>query len=359
MTSGGSGSFSRPPQVPRVLFSARAETLIENPYISLLESNIRGRGVHVSRFSWTRALFGTYDVLHIHWPEALLTGRSPGRAALKLLLTSLLLIRLIIQRVPVVRTVHNIVPHEKIYGFVGARLAGALDERTDSWIHMTSYSRDNLGGKQATVIPHGSYVDWFAEYPGSEYSAAGLPRLLHFGQIRPYKGVEELLEAFREMSGAALLDIAGKPLDARYAEELKAKAVGVDGVDLNLEFIPDDQLWSLLARCTMVVLPFRAVWNSGSILLALSARCPVLTTDSPMARELQAEFGEQWVRRFQGPLSAHDLLDAVKWAQRIRSQTHGPSFAARQWEDIAEHHVRLYRSLLDRKADSLHPRHGT
>lgn len=283
MTKWGFTSFRRPPQATRVLFSARAETLVENPYISLLESNIRVRGVDVARFSWTRALFGRYDVLHIHWTEALLTGRGPLRSTLKVMLTSLLLVRLVVQRLPVVRTVHNVVPHEKSYGFGGARLAAALDDRTDSWIHMTNYSLDRLGGSQATWIPHGSYIDWFAAYDAPDYSAAELPRLLHFGQIRPYKGVEELIDAYRELSGAALLDIAGKPLDAPYAGELMARVAGVDGVDLKLGFIPDVQLWALLKRCTMVVLPFRAVWNSGSILLALSARCPVLTTDSPMA----------------------------------------------------------------------------
>ena len=45
--------------------------------------------------------------------------------------------------------------------------------------------------------------------------------LLFFGRIRPYKGVETLLEAFGEVTGNSFLIIAGLPENASYGHRIE------------------------------------------------------------------------------------------------------------------------------------------
>ena len=106
-------------------------------------------------------------------------------------------------------------------------------------------------------------------------------------------------------------------------------------VRLDLRFLPDDELPTLLAAADLVVLPYRRIQNSGSAILALSANRPVLVPDLGAMRELQADVGGEWVRLYDGELAAEDLLASLDWAcAPIREDALDVS--SYDWDAIAE-----------------------
>ena len=114
-----------------VLQGVRAPGPGANPFSAMSLTCLPGNIVAVP-FSWRRALFGKYDVFHLHWPEALTRG-SGVRGFAKKALTTLLLARLWILRTAVVRTIHNLKPHE-YEGVVERVLRTKFDRLTSVWI---------------------------------------------------------------------------------------------------------------------------------------------------------------------------------------------------------------------------------
>jgi len=97
------------------------------------------------------------------------------------------------------------------------------------------------------------------------------PVVLFFGQIRPYKGVEWILDSadLFELSGIDVF-IAGSPIDADYGERLTAVCDKHSNVRCRLEFIPDDELSDVLRAADVVVFPYTNALTSGAAHFALA-----------------------------------------------------------------------------------------
>ena len=67
----------------------------KNPSIVMLVESLPDAEVEVEAFTWRRAIFGRYDVIHIHWPELLFGGTARLSAALRVLLFVLMTEKLI------------------------------------------------------------------------------------------------------------------------------------------------------------------------------------------------------------------------------------------------------------------------
>jgi glycosyltransferase involved in cell wall biosynthesis len=146
------------------------------------------------------------------------------------------------------------------------------------------------------VIAHGSYVGAYGprRTKNSSRAALGLPAddfiAVNLGTVRPYKGLELLLEAWDSAAGS--LVIAGGAKDLACAAQLRAQASVLSGVDLRLDFVPDADLPTWFAAADVVVLPYRKLLTSGMLLAALSYGVPVVAPDVAPVRELVGE-GEQ------------------------------------------------------------------
>src|SRR2546423_439948 len=198
------GDTSRRPAVI-VLQSFRRPRRTTNPYLVQLVRALPD-DVRTDYFSWRRALAGRYDVLHLHWPEVLLRSPSRARALARRAATTLLLGVLRARRIAVVRTLHNPQPHEQPPLLDRAVLRG-LDRSTTRWIRLNPFTAEPDPARTSTIL-HGHYRDWFG--PAGRPAVPG--RLLCFGLLRPYKGVESLLEAFGELDEGSLgLRVVGAP----------------------------------------------------------------------------------------------------------------------------------------------------
>jgi glycosyltransferase involved in cell wall biosynthesis len=112
---------------------------------------------------------------------------------------------------------------------------------------------------------------------------------LFLGMVKPYKGVEHLIEAFKQTAGPDdYLVIAGKSDLAAYSDSIAVLTGGHPRILFPNQFIPDEQVQYYCEAADVMVLPFRNVEHSGSVDLAISFAKPVVTLKTPFMQELLA-----------------------------------------------------------------------
>jgi beta-1,4-mannosyltransferase len=326
-----------------VLQSFPAPRPSTNPYLRQLVDGLSGLA-DVRYFSWRHALTGRFDVFHLHWPEVAVRGRTVARTLARRLLFLLVLVRIRVTGRALVRTVHNVTPHEP--GPWSERMVLRLCDRwTTAWITLTPLT-PAPSDAPAVTIRHGHYREWFAGHSVPD-SITG--RLLYFGLIRPYKGLAELLDVVTNAPGAAVtLRLVGQAAEPDLAEAIRAAAAADDRISSVLDYVPDDVLAEEVGRAELVVLPYRALHNSGSALLALSLGRPVLIPAGEISAALDEEVGPGWVHTFQAPLSIEAIEAALAAVRSSASSRHRPDLSLRDWDQLACQHLGVYRSAVHR-----------
>jgi beta-1,4-mannosyltransferase len=296
-------------------------------------------GIDVRTFTWGAALRGDHDVIHLHWPELLLRGRSPWHRFAKRQAMRLLLARASLRGIPIVRTLHNTDPHED-GPLAERRLLAKIDRRTDHFIRLNPATVVPSGASASTVL-HGHYRDRFAEHP---HAARVAGRILYFGIIRRYKGVDTLIEAFERMRPSeTTLRIVGSPSPDLRSEVEEAAARNPD-ITARLAFVDDDELVAEVTAADLVVLPYREMHNSGVLLVALSLGQRVLVPRSPSNTAIAAEVGPGWVLQYDGDFD-DDALGVGIRAMRSGPPVGEPDLSGRDWATIGVQLEALYRSL--------------
>lgn len=324
----------------RVLESFRQPKSTTNPYITQLYRELNRR-LDVTPYRPMAALFGRYDVVHLHWPELLVGGHNwRGRTARRAV-TCLLLLRWTVTRVPIVRTVHNLERPTNISAFDNFVL-DRIDRLTvlDIRLNDQTPARGDIPG---VTIEHGHYRDWFA---GLRADDAQPGRLGYVGLVRRYKGVEDLVTAFTALEDPTLsLRVAGKPSSSDLLDALVAAGGGDERVSFDPRFLDDAELVHAISTSELIVLPYRHMHNSGTVLAALSLDRPVLVPDNDVNRALAEEVGPGWVHMFSGTLTPEALQDAVRAA---RQRTGRPDLSAREWAVSADKHVAAFHRAVSR-----------
>ncbi|WP_179045259.1 glycosyltransferase [Sphingobium lactosutens] len=276
-----------------------------NPYQNGLYRAFRSKGIVEFgniQHALERSLAAASDrrtIFHLHWPDPLFADVRDGfdyqvRASNFL------------QAVQAFKatggiflwTVHNRLPHDAPFGPLAIAFHRQLAEAANV-IHLHDaaalaevrecYALDD---RKCIIVPHGSYEGCYGP-AFNKYQSRQLLGLkdvesliLFFGQIRPYKGLDELIHAFHDITGRAdreqvHLLIAGKPLGgfspghARLMEENNPRIHILDG------FIPDTKVPLLFGAADVVALPYRDVLTSGNLMLAANYGKPVVAPRLP------------------------------------------------------------------------------
>lgn len=191
----------------------------------------------------------------------------------------------------IVWTVHNELPHECAHPDVEISMSARIAERCDAVHVMCEHSRrhvvDVFGADpdRVFVVPIPSYAGLYPD-PGLDSlgarAAIGLggddPVFLFLGTIRPYKGVDLLLDAWPDVRAAvpgARLVVAGRP-DHPTVPELERRARAIPDVVTHFAEVPDDELVTWFRAADVVVLPYRSGLNSSSVTLAYAMGRPVV-----------------------------------------------------------------------------------
>ena len=344
--------------LPRVLAWPGMGYRARNPYTWLLYSHLARLGVQIRDFTAARVLRGGYDVLHIHWPEKVLSalpglGKAVGAGVGVGLLEAAHR-----QGARIVWTAHNVRPHESRDTRLEHWYWSQMVRRVDAVIHPSVSSRaavearyPDLAPQPSAVIPlghfRGSYPDRLtrAEARAGFGIRTGTRALTFLGLVRPYKNVPHLIRTVRSLPAdmSVVLLVAGKPLTPDLAATVEAAAGSDPRVRLTLRRVPDDEVQRYLRAADLVVLPFTDITNSASALLALSFDRPVLVPSLGAMGELQALVGPDWVRTYCGDLTPAVLSDAITWAGRRAGAM--PDLDALDWSAIARRTLSLYQAV--------------
>lgn len=317
-----------------------------NPYGVLLVQAFP-EYVDAQYFSWWAALKGDYDVFHLHWPEVFVRavsrhGLARPKAVIRGILFLLILLRIRFGKKALVRTLHDSVPHERPNG-IQNWLIGLSEKWTTLWIVLNADSEPPGGAPyEASMIGH--FRDWFEPSDASPVPGT----ILHFGSIRPYKGVPTLLKEFGKVADPALrLRIVGAVHDEALKDEISRLVPEDSRVHFRDSFLTDDDLRSELLRCSLVVLPFTRITNSSSLLVALSLNRPVLAPSAPSIVEVANEVGDGWVHLYDGDLTAADIERAIKMVSES-PPVGSPDLSLRDWSLIGEQHADAFDAALER-----------
>jgi glycosyltransferase involved in cell wall biosynthesis len=174
---------------------------------------------------------------------------------------------------------HNVLPHERRPGDV--LLTRTLLRRTGAVLtHTERLAADarrlvpDAATEVAALPPH---LPAGAGEAGPR--AAGGPRLLFFGIVRPYKGLDVLLRALAAGPAEPTLTVAGEFWGGTRATESLVAELGLAGrVRLRPGYVPADELGPLLDQADALVLPYRAATASQNPWLAHSHGVPVIAT---------------------------------------------------------------------------------
>jgi glycosyltransferase involved in cell wall biosynthesis len=331
-----------------------------NPLNALLYERLAALGAEVHEFGLWRGGPAGVDVLHVHWPDLLMTGRLPFQAQAR---TRAFLHRLREHKAAgasLFWTVHNVMPHEAAASALRQRFWPCFLRQLDGLIFLTETSRgDCLAAMpELAPIPHavirrGHFRPVLGRLPDRAAARArlGLPGegrvLLNFGQVRAYKNLPVLLRAFLALDRPdALLVVAGEvKRGSGLGEELTALAAGRASVRLDLRFIPDETLALYLAAADLVVLPYRNILNSAGLLMALSAARPTLCPRQGSIGEIADEVGGGWVRTYDGPFTAAHLAAALDAPAPPSAE---PDLGRFDWDLIARQHLDFFGRVAGR-----------
>jgi glycosyltransferase involved in cell wall biosynthesis len=334
-----------------------------NPYVGLLQQALREEGIVCLQAdglspglvqSWR----GQVDVLHLHWLELLYTAPSPARNVrlLAAVLAGLGWARL--SGLRLVYTVHNLNPHEQAFPALD-RLASRVLFRWADAVHVhdeeARLGLERLYGrrKKVYVVPHASYV---GAYPNACTRLEARQRLglaedefvyLCLGQMRRYKGIEDLIAAFRGLpAGRRRLVLAGNVHDPTYGDELARLTRGDKTIMAWFQYVGDAGLQYFMNACDICVLPYRDVTTSGAAILAFSFGRPLVAPAMAGFTELVAEgrgiaYDPQSTDGLAQALRQALVLDvaeagqrALEWAQR------------HSWRTLAPEFIRIYADVL-------------
>ena len=270
---------------------------------------------------------------------------------------------------PLVQTIHNVVPHKSYLGRLDHLLEGSYYRAFDRLlVHSQANGRElrarypSIDEGSVAVVPHGNYCGQFDDPPGMAEARRryglpeGVPVALFFGVIRPDKGLDLLLDALALPPAANLhLLIAGKPEGEGqgFQREYQPR---IDRLGLNarvhsvVRHIADEEVPAIFGACDLVVLPYRQVAMSGVLHLAYTMGRPVLASAVGALPEMVVP-GVTGLLVPAGDSKA--LAAALGVLCRERSELQRMGESARQeslkysWDTIAETLGALYDALLD------------
>jgi D-inositol-3-phosphate glycosyltransferase len=300
-----------------------------------------------------------------------------------------------------VYTVHNVLPHETrawhatVYRHLYARpdrlvvhseatrqrLLGLMEQgggRGDACVAPTiawpdgarmgrpvEASGDGIGVSRGMQMAHVTVIPMAAEVPArapdraAARTALGLPTdrplALFFGHVRPYKGLDLLLDAvpaLRQRVPRVLVLVAGPIAGGRRgAAALRAtvadRGLG-DAVILRLGYVPHAQASDHFAAAEVVALPYRAVDDSAVLATARGHGRAVVATAVGGLPEALAAGGGLLVPPGDA-LALADALAQVLAEDGLRDRLEAEAHAAARawtWADAAQRHLEVYQEVI-------------
>ncbi|HEX5928453.1 MAG TPA: glycosyltransferase family 4 protein [Solirubrobacterales bacterium] len=257
---------------------------------------------------------------------------------------------------PRVMTAHYILPPRPSRRQVACarRAFGAMDAVVAHSEHSAARLRDELGlaGDRVRVVPHGAF-DYLTRLPEekplpAELAGAEGPVILFFGLLRPYKGIEDLLAAFRRVEGAELWIVGNPRMDVAPLRELAREAGG--RARFVTRFVEDAEVPAIFRRADLVALPYLDAEHSGVLYTGLAFGKPLVLSAVGGFPEVAATGAGRLVPPGDVAALAATLAELVadegaraELAAAATRAAAGPF----SWDEAARRTLDLYRELIE------------
>jgi glycosyltransferase involved in cell wall biosynthesis len=249
-----------------------------------------------------------------------------------------------------------------------ARAAHKVFDAMDAVIahseHSATRLRDEVGlaPERVWVIPHGAfdYLTRLSEEKPlpEELQGAEGPVVLSFGLLRPYKGLENLLEAFTEVGSDAELWIVGNP---RMSVEPLHEAAALTGAKVRFvtRFVEDSEIPAIFRRADVVALPYLDAEHSGVLYTGLAFGKPMVVSavggfpevaDAGAARLVEP--GD--TAALAGAL--RELIDDEGAREELAAAARAAAAGPYSWDEAGRLTLALYEELLARPEGAGHDR---
>lgn len=218
-----------------------------------------------------------------------------------------------------------------------------------------------IQSKRISIIPHGNYLNCIKDMPSKAMARDRLgighsaKVVLFFGQIKDTKGLDLLIESLPKVAcevPKVLLLIAGRPWKTDISSfELMIESLNVKALcRLHIGFVPDDEVATYYAATDVVALPYRRIYQSGVLLMAMSYSKPVIVSDLPGMTEIVTDRANGYV--FMNS-SSDDLARVLIRALNNEEERRLYSERALEyildhhdWDRIGQHTASLYRDVI-------------
>ena len=264
----------------------------------------------------------------------------------------------------IILTVHDLMPHDttesyqqtfyKLYAMVDGIICHSDNIKNRLQMEFA------VPEEKISVIPHGPF---FYDLPTSENRALlrtfeidpDRKMILWQGIIFPYKGIDLLLRAWREVEAAddgVDLMIAGTGAP-EFLDQIRKQIVelGLKRVELHFRFITTEELVALYRAADIVVYPYRAITTSGALATGLALGKTIVASDLPVFREaLKDGENARLVDVTQEGRLASVLSELVRNAEqrtRLAEKVRDMNFGDGTWQNIARATFTTYLKFLD------------
>jgi glycosyltransferase involved in cell wall biosynthesis len=264
---------------------------------------------------------------------------------------------------PRVMTAHYILPPGASRRAArGARkVFGTMDAVVAHSEHGAARLRDEVGlpAERVRVIPHGAF-DYLTRLPEEkplpqELQGAEGPVVLSFGLLRPYKGLENLLEAFGEVGEAELWIVGNSRMSVEPLRELAA----LTGAKVRFvtRFVEDAEIPAIFRRADVIALPYLDAEHSGVLYTGLAFGKPLVVS----AVGGFPEVAETGAARLVPPGDTaalagalRELVDDEAAREELAAAARAAAAGPYSWDEAARLTLALYEELVaarDRPAE--------
>lgn len=298
-----------------------------NPYQKLLYSAIGHRyrivpGSVNKAIAQHRAM--KRSLYHIHWEESLFAKCTAVAEAMRLRQEYIARLRHYVgMGGKVVWTLHNIKPHEGKFVqtlFTLRKELASLSHRilvhNEAALETLKHQTGLTDLSKVTVLPHPTYFDIYEPSAQSQKLAGKMPvyarTLLHFGMVRAYKGIPDLVRKLAPEFMAQhrlALHICGQPHRAdSFLDNLLSQTEGRSEIKYSLDAVPTEAVANLLRSHAGLIIPYHNVLTSGVAVLSLTLGVPTIAPNTLSMRELYPKSSHHLLFN---PRSPKDLRRAV------------------------------------------------
>lgn len=269
----------------------------KNPCHELLSRALVEQGVTLCKINNLRQIATTQwlnciskiQIVNFTWTNQFFINKSRLITYIRAGLFILIVLLIKAMRKKIVWTVYNKYNHEQTHLDIDiatnkwlAKMCDAIKVECKMAKKIISQQYD-LDKSCIHIIPEGHYLDSYPIKHSIDFSKKhfnlknNYKTLLFVGSLREYKGLEDMLSIFSKISDRNVrFIIAGQPINESHKKSLLSIVAGDKRVIFEPKYIHPNNISLYMQAADAVVLPFKDILSSGSLIMSMGFAKPVI-----------------------------------------------------------------------------------